>query len=233
MVSGTNAGAACARQWFHRRQLGSHGEDRRTDRVGDLGSAATATAAGAAAAARRQAHPGDLPLHPGPLHVAAALLDGGPKPLDRAGRPALGGLGVDVVQDHQMAQQLVTGQVLGQRPVRVVHDAGQCLAVDLGQERDRLGGGAGGGAGRGLQAFQQAVEPGEPGLDVRVGQSCAAWPQPWFAPYVGECRVVSVLPLPTYMCTPQGRQGSKLRTVRMMSTPLKSSGPFSSKMGWP
>ena len=33
------------------------------------------------------------------------------------------------------------------------------------------------------------------------------------------------------MCTPQGRQGSKLRTARMMSTPLNSFGPFSSKIG--
>ncbi len=38
-------------------------------------------------------------------------------------------------------------------------------------------------------------------------------------------------PFPVYMCTPQGRHGSKLRTARMMSTPLKFSGPFSSKIG--
>ncbi len=35
------------------------------------------------------------------------------------------------------------------------------------------------------------------------------------------------------MCTPHGRHGSKLRTVRMMSMPLKFSGPFSSKMCMP
>ena len=34
-----------------------------------------------------------------------------------------------------------------------------------------------------------------------------------------------------YMWTPHGRHGSKLRTARMMSTPLKFSGPFSSKIG--
>ena len=33
------------------------------------------------------------------------------------------------------------------------------------------------------------------------------------------------------MCTPHGRHGSKLRTARMMSMPLKLSGPFSSKIG--
>ena len=38
-------------------------------------------------------------------------------------------------------------------------------------------------------------------------------------------------PSPVYMWTPHGRHGSKLRTARMMSTPLKLSGPFSSNMG--
>src|SRR5207249_173328 len=50
---------------------------------------------------------------------------------------------------------------------------------------------------------------------------------------VGECRFSSTLPLPRYMCTPHGRHGSKLRTVRMMSMPLNVSGGFSSKMGVP
>ena len=38
-------------------------------------------------------------------------------------------------------------------------------------------------------------------------------------------------PCPRYMCTPHGRHGSKLRTVRMMSMPLKCSRSFSSKIG--
>src|SRR5262249_15297864 len=50
---------------------------------------------------------------------------------------------------------------------------------------------------------------------------------------VGEWRVSIVLPFPRYMCTPHGRQGSKLRTARMMSMPLKLSRPFSSKIGVP
>ena len=49
--------------------------------------------------------------------------------------------------------------------------------------------------------------------------------------WVGECNLSSVFPLPRYMCTPQGRHGSKLRTVRMMSMPLKFSRLFSSKIG--
>src|ERR1700729_3306433 len=51
------------------------------------------------------------------------------------------------------------------------------------------------------------------------------------APNMGECFTSITFPSPTYICTPQGRQGSKLRTVRMISMPLKFSGPLSSKMG--
>src|ERR1700733_6683303 len=50
-------------------------------------------------------------------------------------------------------------------------------------------------------------------------------------PNMGEWRVSKTFPLPRYMCTPQGKHGSKLRTARMMSMPLNLSGPFSSKMG--
>ena len=49
--------------------------------------------------------------------------------------------------------------------------------------------------------------------------------------WVGECNRSKVFPLPRYMCTPHGRHGSKLRTVRMMSMPLKCSRSFSSKIG--
>src|SRR5262245_7726894 len=40
-------------------------------------------------------------------------------------------------------------------------------------------------------------------------------------PNIGAWRSCSSLPSPRYMWTPQGRHGSKLRTVRMMSMPLK------------
>ena len=48
---------------------------------------------------------------------------------------------------------------------------------------------------------------------------------------VGVCMTLRTFPAPVYMCTPHGRHGSKLRTARMMSMPLKFSGPFSSKIG--
>src|SRR5262249_12513407 len=47
----------------------------------------------------------------------------------------------------------------------------------------------------------------------------------------GECMRFKTLPLPMNMWTPHGRHGSKLRTERMMSMPLKRSGGFSSKIG--
>ncbi len=40
---------------------------------------------------------------------------------------------------------------------------------------------------------------------------------------VGECRCSITRVFPRYICTPHGRHGSKLRTVRMMSIPLKVS----------
>ncbi len=52
-----------------------------------------------------------------------------------------------------------------------------------------------------------------------------------YARPVGVCTTFFTRPLPRYMCTPHGRHGSKLRTARMMSMPLKFSGPFSSKIG--
>ena len=61
---------------------------------------------------------------------------------------------------------------------------------------------------------------------LRVGGSAST-----LGSIVGECSLRSTLPLPRYMWTPHGRHGSKLRTARMMSMPLKSSIEFSSKIG--
>ena len=48
---------------------------------------------------------------------------------------------------------------------------------------------------------------------------------------VGRWTTLRTRPAPVYMCTPHGRHGSNERTARMMSMPLKFSGPFSSKIG--
>src|SRR5262249_52296202 len=71
------------------------------------------------------------------------------------------------------------------------------------------------------------VDPADPFPDVPFAQRHGRHP---CAPNIGVCMVWIVLPLPRYMCTPHGRHGSKLRTVRMMSIPLKLSRPFSSKI---
>ena len=65
----------------------------------------------------------------------------------------------------------------------------------------------------------------DPLLGERVHQPCS--------PNIGWWTCLIVLPPPRYMCTPHGRHGSKLLTVRMMSMPLKLSRPFSSKIWSP
>jgi hypothetical protein len=61
---------------------------------------------------------------------------------------------------------------------------------------------------------------------TRLSRPIRDWP-----PGSASAASSDTLPLPRYMWTPQGRHGSKLRTVLMMSMPLKCSRSFSSKMG--
>src|SRR6516164_6162493 len=78
----------------------------------------------------------------------------------------------------------------------------------------------------GLGPLPKLILPGHGALpQMEPKQSHRSWPN------IGECRVSRTLPLPRYMCTPHGKQGSKLRTARMISMPLNLSGPFSSKIG--
>ncbi len=147
-----------------RLQLRGHREDGRPYGLQDVGR--PAAAAGPAPAAGAQPDPGHPPLHAGPVQVTAALAHRGPQPLDRAGGPALGRLGVDAVQDQQMPEQFVLRQLLEQRLRRVVQHPGERLAVDLGQQPYRLQCRAG----RALQPGQHLVEPGEPRLHRRVRQ---------------------------------------------------------------
>ena len=66
---------------------------------------------------------------------------------------------------------------------------------------------------------------------VRLARVAGRRVHPAYAIAVGVCITLRTLPLPVYMCTPHGRHGSNERTARMMSMPLKFSGPFSSKIG--
>ena len=110
-----------------------------------------------------------------------------------------------------------------------VEDPPQPLAVEVEDDADQLLGAAP----RErvldpLEARRQLLEPLDQRLWRRPVDDSALANQ--HIP-VGVCWTLRTLPAPLYMCTPHGRHGSKLRTARMMSTPLKFSGPFSSKIG--
>lgn len=143
------------------------------------------------------------------------------------------------VHQQQTRHEIVGGegrQHLVVQPAVFVHQAEQPLetgAVEVRDEPDQLlapfaGDGSACGAGGDQCVDTVAGRPpvGGPGSGLLRHHSL---PADW----VGECSSSSFLPSPRYMCTPQGRQGSKLRTVRMMSMPLKCSRSFSSKIGWP
>src|ERR1700730_5858218 len=82
-----------------------------------------------------------------------------------------------------------------------------------------------------VQCRNQLLEPAQGRLLLSF--LIAAHVSARWIPNMGECTVFKVLPPPRYMCTPQGRHGSKLLTARMMSMPLNLSGGFSSKIGVP
>ena len=145
------------------------------------------------------------------------------------------------MHEQQPGHQLVAGQ---QRERLVVEASGlvqdvqepfQPGTVEVRDQPDQLIGAlpchhAPGGAG-----VQQRVDALAGGVEVgrgagRVLGHLRGYSAP--ADWVGVCSISSFLPLPRYMCTPQGRHGSKLRTVRMMSIPLKLARSFSSKIGW-
>src|SRR5262245_39439033 len=89
-----------------------------------------------------------------------------------------------------------------------------------------------GGIGALLGFAQQIIELLHPRLHLTgVGHAHSPVMSYACAPNIGTWRTSSFFPPPTYMCTPHGRHGSKLLTARMMSMPLKLSGPFSSKIG--
>ncbi|TPV99236.1 MAG: hypothetical protein USCAAHI_01305 [Beijerinckiaceae bacterium] len=112
------------------------------------------------------------------------------------------------------------------------HQLGQSDAMQIKHEGEKLPRGLfRGGIWMPIKRADQFLEPVQGLLWVPSVPGGHCYPRP--TPNIGECTVSIVLPLPTYMCTPQGRHGSKLRTARMMSMPLKFSGPFSSKIGVP
>ncbi len=161
----------------------------------------------------------------------------GPHRVEGAAHPVLQPERVEVVEDKQGCDEVVVGQAFAQRRVLSgqLQDAGQAAAVELGDQADDVLHLLEGAAVEGrFEVTEELLDPvaddsevngwsqGPP--SVLVDQSRLGMP-------LGECSLRSTLPLPRYMWTPQGRHGSKLRTARMMSIPLKSSIPFSSKIG--
>jgi hypothetical protein len=122
--------------------------------------------------------------------------------------------GIEAVDEHQTGNHAVVGEP----PCRVLVERGEdpleALAVELHQRPGELLGER-----VALDLRRQLLDARDEAL--RVHQHSP----------VGVCITFLTLPLPVYMCTPHGRHGSNEWTARMMSTPLKSSGPFSSKIG--
>ena len=150
-------------------------------------------------------------------------------------------LGVQAVHDEEAGDEVVGDQIPQRVPARLAalgedgEDPGQSLAVELGHEAHELLGplpGHGPARGEGLEQRLDAL----PGRAEHVGMLALRrrFPVDAHSPVIaaaGECVRSRCLPSPRYMWTPHGRQGSKLRTVRMMSIPLKFSRSFSSKIG--
>ena len=120
--------------------------------------------------------------------------------------------------------------------VEDLDDPGQALAVHLDHRRHEvLRGPARHRVGQLLDLRGQLLDPLDQGLGAdRFGLSAGIPRAPAWAQDIPVGVWVTFRTCPPrwlYMWTPHGRHGSKLRTARMMSTPLKFSGPFSSKIG--
>ena len=159
-------------------------------------------------------------------HALQGLLDPGPDVV-----------GVQVVDKQQAGNQIVAGQGVEHLVVEstgLVHDRQNPLqpgAVQVGHQPDQFLGALPRHDPAGRTCLQQRVDPVPGGPEIRR-RARGPWGSRYSATYsVGECIRSSFLPPPRYMCTPHGRHGSKLRTVRMMSMPLKCSRSFSSKIG--
>ena len=173
----------------------------------------------AAAAVALEPDPRDAVLERDELDRAAVGLHVGPHALERLAHPVLQRDRVQPVHEQDARDRAVVEQPRLQRVGALVgdgvHDPLERLAVELHQRAGEL--------------LAGLVELGGELSDTRqqrLGVHASSQQSP-----VGVCITLRTLPLPVYMCTPHGRQGSNEWTARMMSTPLKSSGPFSSKIG--
>ena len=193
-------------------------------------------------AAALEADPGDPVLDPEQLDVPAVRLHVRAHAVESLDDPLVERDRVEAVDQHQARDDAVGRQALAQHARRLVlghqrQDPLQPDAVDLDHRADELlGARSRDRVGdllerrrQGLDALDQLLGGG--GAGPRGGRGAPVVERLAQHIPVGVCITLRTLPPPVYMCTPHGRHGSKLRTARMMSTPLKFSGPFSSKIG--
>ena len=177
-------------------------------------------------------------LQPQQLDVTAVRLHVRAHAGERLLHPGLERHRVEVVDQQQAADHAVVREPEEQPFLSLLHqlanDPGQPLAVQLDDRRDQLVDRAaheriGGRLDRGRQLLD-AVEQLLPLGRLLPWRLDCHRRRPQLRP-VGRWTTFRTRPAPVYMCTPQGRHGSNERTARMMSMPLKFSGPFSSKIG--
>src|SRR6185437_5040233 len=159
------------------------------------------------------------------LDLAAQSAQAGPFAIEKSPQPLQWRLGMKLMKKEHAAGERIIRQAIGRIAGEFENPfQAKCVQVEYGlhQAARRFPRGR---VRQGLQRRDQRLDPTQRlpklrGHDLFPG-----------APNAGTWRSWISFPPPRYMCTPQGRQGSKLRTVRMMSMPLKLSRSFSSKIG--
>ena len=192
----------------------------------------------AAVAVADQLEVRDAVLEPQQLHVAAVRLHVRAHARERLLDARLERHRVEVVDQHQAADHAVAREPEEQPFLSLLRqladDAREPFAVQLDDRRDELvDHAADERIGRRVDGGGQLLDPLEQRLPVgRLVPWCldCHLGRPQLRP-VGRWTTLRTRPAPVYMCTPHGRHGSNERTARMMSMPLKFSGPFSSKIG--
>ena len=164
-------------------------------------------------------------------------LEVGANGVERLGDPLLERDRVEVVDQQQAGDHPVVREPLAQAGglgagvVERADDPAHALAIELDHRPDQgFGSSPRTRVGDLVELLLQLLDPRD---QLGPRRSLRSWPRARSSQHmpVGVCWTLRTWPLPVYMWTPHGRHGSKLRTARMMSTPLKFSGPFSSKIG--
>ena len=177
----------------------------------------------------------DAVLERGQLHVPAVRLHVGAHARERLLHPGRERHRVEIVDQQETADHAVAREPEQQLFLSLLRqlpdDARQPFAVHRHDRRDELvDRAAHERVGRRIDRGGELLDPVEQLLPLAGRNLDRHLRRPQLRP-VGRWTTLRTLPAPVYMCTPHGRHGSNERTARMMSMPLKFSGPFSSKIG--